>query len=353
MAGRKAARKIALALQGGGSHGAFTWGVLDRILEDDTLEIIGVTGTSAGAMNAVVMADGLVRGGREEARLRLRQFWEAIGRMPGFGSLLGSLSGEFQAQMHLEHTPAYQAWDALARNLSPYDLNPFNVNPLRDPLIKLVDFDQLRAQEDLELMVCATNVFTSRRRVFGRKDISVDAVLASACLPQMFPAIEIDGEPYWDGGFSGNPAMAPLLRRLPKCDFIIVRIDPMIRVVRPRTPHEIQDRVTELSFNTTFWLEIGALAALLKLKDAGLLDHERFGRILFHIVEASPELEKIAASTKRNNSEPFLLYLFGLGRKTAEEWFARHGEAIGARTTFDFKKLLPDEHWGDVSTFPA
>ncbi len=353
MVDTKAPRKIALALQGGGSHGAFTWGVLDRILEDETLEIIGITGTSAGAMNAVVMADGLVRGGREEARLRLRQFWEAIGKMPGFAGLLGLFPGEFQAQMHLEQTPTYQALDALSRNLSPYDLNPFNFNPLRDTLIKLVDFDRLRAQEDLELMVCATNVFTSRRRVFGRKEISVDAVLASACLPQMFPAIEIDGEPFWDGGFSGNPAMAPLLRRLPKCDFIIVRIDPMIRIILPRTPHEIQDRVTELSFNTTFWMEVGGLAVILKLMDAGLLDRERFGRVLFHIIEASPELEKIAASTKRNNSEPFLRYLFGLGRKTAEEWFARHGEAIGDRTTFDFEKLLPDEHWGDVSTFPS
>ena len=280
-------------------------------------------------MNAVVMADGLVSGGREEARLRLRQFWEEIGKMPGFAGFLGLLPGEFQAQLHLEQTPAYQAFDALSRNLSPYDLNPLNFNPLRDPLIKLVDFDRLRAQEDLELMVCATDVFTSRRRVFGRKEISVDAVLASACLPQMFPAIEIDGEPYWDGGFSGNPAMAPLLRRLPKCDFIIVRIDPMIRVILPRTPHEIQDRLTELSFNTTFWMEVGGLAVILKLMEAGLLDRERFGRILFHIIEASSELEKIAASTKRNNSEPFLRYLFGLGRKTAEEWFARHGEAIG------------------------
>src|SRR5271165_2204857 len=150
------------------SHGAFTWGVLDRILEDETLEIIGVTGTSAGAMNAVVMADGLVRGGREEARLRLRQFWEAIGKMGGFASLLGPLPGSFQAQMHLEQTPAYLAWDALSQNLSPYDLNPFNFNPLRDPLIKFVDFDRLREQQDLELMVCATNVLTSRRRVFGR-----------------------------------------------------------------------------------------------------------------------------------------------------------------------------------------
>ena len=353
MAKAKAPRRIALALQGGGSHGAFTWGVLDRLLEDETLEVIGITGTSAGAMNAVVMADGLVRGGRQEARLRLRQFWEEIGRMPGFAGLFGLLPGEFQAQMRLEQTPTYLAFDALSRNLSPYDLNPFNFNPLRDPLIKLVDFDRLRAQEDLELMVCATDVFTSRRRVFGRNEISVESVLASACLPQMFPAIEVDGQPYWDGGFSGNPAMAPLLRKLPKCDFIIVRIDPMIRVTLPRTPHEIQDRVTELSFNTTFWMEVGGLAVILKLMDAGLLDRERFGRILFHMIEASSELEKIAASTKRNNSEPFLRYLFGLGRNTAEEWFARHGEAIGDRTTFDFKKLLPDEHWGDLSTFPS
>ena len=149
MADKKVPRKIALALQGGGSHGAFTWGVLDRLLEDETLEIIGITGTSAGAMNAVVMADGLVRGGREEARLRLRRFWEEIGRMPGFAGLLGLFRGEFQAQMHLEQTPTYQALDALTRNLSPYDLNPFNFNPLRDTLIKLVDFDRLRAQEDL------------------------------------------------------------------------------------------------------------------------------------------------------------------------------------------------------------
>lgn len=353
MADTKTPRKIALALQGGGSHGAFTWGVLDRILEDETLEIIGITGTSAGAMNTVVMADGLLRGGREGARNRLREFWESIGKMPGFASLLGPLPGEFHAQMHLEQTPAYIMWDAISRNLSPYDLNPFNYNPLRDPLLNLVDFDRLRAQDDLELMVCATNIFTSRRRVFSHKNISVDAVLASACLPQMFPAVEIDGEPYWDGGFAGNPAMAQLLRRMPKCDFIIVRIDPMIRVTLPRTPREIHDRVTELSFNTTFWMELGAVGILLKLMQAGLLDRERFGRILFHVVEASSELEKIAASTKLNNSPTFLAYLFDLGRKAADDWFAHYGEAIGNRTTFEFEKLMPDEYWGDLSTVPS
>jgi len=189
--------------------------------------------------------------------------------------------------------------------------------------------------------VCATNVLTARRRVFTNGDISVDAVLASACLPQLFPAIEIDGEPYWDGGYTGNPAMVGLIRKLPKCDFIIVRIDPIIRVTVPRTPSEIQDRMKELGFNTTFWLELSALAVILRFVDEGLLDRERFGRILFHVIEASSELEKIAPSTKLNNAPAFLDFLFDLGRKTADEWFARHGATIGRRSTVDLQELLP------------
>lgn len=343
-------RKVALALQGGGSHGAFTWGVLDRMLEDETIDIIGVTGTSAGAMNAVALADGLVRGGPKQARRRLRDFWEAIGKMPGFASLLWPMSGEEHANLHLERTPAYLAWDTLSRNLSPYDLNPLNFNPLRAPLNELIDFDRLRAEKDFPVMVCATNVLTSRRRVFRNEDISVDAVLASACLPQMFPAVEIDGQPYWDGGFSGNPAMVPLLRKLPKCDLIIVRIDPIIRVTVPRTPREIHDRVTEISFNSTFWLELSALAVVLRFVDEGLLDRERFGRIFFHAIEASSHLEKIAASTKLDNSPAFLGFLFDLGRKTADAWFARNEAAIGQRSTIDIQKLLPVGVWPDRTT---
>ena len=202
-------RKIALALQGGGAHGAFTWGVLDRMLQEPDIDIIGVTGTSAGAMNAVVLADGLLRGGAEGARQRLRMFWESIGDMPGFGSLLWPLSGSDAAAVHLEQTPAYLAWDLVARNLSPYQLNPMNQNPLRAPLDALVDFKRLRAQKDVEVMVCATTVRTARRRTFSNADISTDAVLASACLPDLFPAVEIDGEAYWDGGYTGNPALIP------------------------------------------------------------------------------------------------------------------------------------------------
>ena len=335
-------RKVALALQGGGSHGAFTWGVLDSMLESEAIDIVGVTGTSAGAMNAAVLADGLLGGGPAQARKRLRDFWEAIGRMPGFGTALWPMSGEDHAHFRLEQTPAYMAWDALSRNLSPYDLNPLNFNPLRAPLTELVDFDRLRAEKELHVCVCATNVLTSRRRVFTNKDISIEAVLASACLPQMFPAVVVDGEPYWDGGFSGNPAIGALIRRLGKCDLIIIRVDPIIRATVPRTPREIHDRVTEVSFNSTFWLELSALAIFLRLVDEGVLDRERFGRILFHAIEASPQLEKIAASTKLDNSPAFLEFLFDLGRKTAKDWFARNGAAIGKRSTIDLQKLLPE-----------
>ncbi|HTY67988.1 MAG TPA: patatin-like phospholipase family protein [Alphaproteobacteria bacterium] len=336
-------RKIALALQGGGSHGAFTWGVLDRLLEDPTIEIVGVTGTSAGAMNSVVLADGVLGGGPEGGRQRLRAFWEAIGKMPGFGTPLWPLSGEMQSHVHLEQTPAYLAWDLVSRNLSPSQLNPMNFNPLREPLTELVDFERIRAQKELTVMVCATNARTSWRRVFHNKDISVDAVLASACLPQMFPPVMIDGQPYWDGGFTGNPAMMGLFPFLPKSDLIIVRIDPIIRVDVPQSVREIHDRVTEVSFNSTFWMEAGAIGMLLKMKEAGWLKGERFERFNFHAIQASEHLEKIPASTKINNSPQFLEFLFGLGRTTAEEWLAKNGEAIGRRSTIDLTKLLPQD----------
>ena len=340
-------RKVALALQGGGSHGALTWGVLDRLLEERSIDIIGVTGTSAGAMNAVALADGLVRGGPEEARRRLRSFWTAVGNMPGFGHFLWPMSGEEAAMTRLELTPAYLAWDVLSRNLSPYHLNPTGFNPLRAPLAELIDFDRLRAQDDIKVMVCATNVRTSTRRVFDNEDISVDAVLASACLPQVFPAVEIDGEPYWDGGYTGNPAFAPLLRSIPKSKFdaIFVRVDPVSRAGTPRTPGEIQDRVKEIGFNSTLMLEIGMIAVILKFVEEGLLDRERFGRALFHSISACDIMETLAASSKLNNVPALLEHLFDLGRQTAETWWAKNGGAIGQRSTIDFSSVLPEKFW--------
>jgi len=335
--------KIALALQGGGSHGAFTWGVLDRLLEDSTLEIVGLTGTSAGAMNAVVMADGLLRGGPEGARQRLREFWEAIGEMPGFGTPLWFLSGEAQSKVRLEQTPAFLFWDVASRNLSPYQLNPMNFNPLREPLTKLVDFERLRAEGNLKVIVCATNALTARRRTFDNRDISVDAVLASACLPYIFPSVMIDGEPYWDGGYTGNPAMLAILPPLPKSDLIIVRIDPIVRNDEPRTAGEIIERLKEVSFNATFWLEVTYLGFILKLRERGFLADQvaqRMDRLKFHCIEASQHFEQIPASTKLNNSPAFLKFLFDLGRKTADEWLDNYREAIGQRSTLDLTKLV-------------
>lgn len=341
-------RKIALALQGGGAHGALTWGILDRLLEEPSLEFIGASGTSAGAMNAILLADGMVRGGPEQARRQLRQFWERVGNMVGFGSLIGPMSGETASQLRLEYTPAYAIWDAMSRNLSPYDLNPANYNPLRAPLAEMIDFEQLRAQTDFQIMVCATNVRTGRRRIFGNKDISVDAVLASACLPQLFPAVEIDGESFWDGGYTGNPAMGALVRRMPACDIVIVRVDPINRQVMPRSQHEIFDRVREIGFNSSFWLELTALAMLLKLMDEGHLSGEHLRQFRFHAIAASAEMERLPPSSKLNNNMAFLEYLFALGRNTANRWLEAHGAAIGEHTTIDLEKLLPADHADDL-----
>ena len=334
-------RKVALALQGGGSHGAFTWGVLDRMLTEKAIDIIGVTGTSAGAINAVLLADGIVRGGPDEARQKLRQFWETVGKMVGFGSFMWPMSGEAAASFPLEKTPLYQVYNILSHQMSPYDLNPFNYNPLRDLLTELIDFEQLREQSNFTLTICATNAQTARRRVFHNADISVESVLASACLPLMFPAVDIDGEPYWDGGFTGNPALVGFMRKLPKCDLMIVRIDPIHRSTLPRSSSEIVDRFLEISFNSTFWLELSAIALILKLVDEGQLERARFGRFLFHAIEASGVMEQFPASSKANNYAALLEYLFDLGRQTVNSWFVRYGADLGNRSTIDLQQLLP------------
>jgi NTE family protein len=339
-------RKVALALQGGGSHGAFTWGVLDRLLDDPTIiEIIGATGTSAGAMNAAVLVDGLVRGGPTQARAALRRYWEAVGAMPGFGSLLSNISGEAAAITPLESIPAYV--EIMKNSVSPYDLPP-SVNPLRPLLMEMIDFDRLRSQEEIQLVVCATNACTARRRVFTNQEVSIDALLASACLPQFFAAVEIDGEPHWDGGWTGNPAVAPLLLKIPECDLIVVRIDPVNRAETPRSLRDIFDRTTEISFNSAFWVELMAAAAVLRFGQEGLLHAQPLAHIRFHIIEASPIMERFPMSSKRNNYPPMLEYLHDLGRQTGDAWIAQNGDALGQRSTLDLHQLLPVSVWGNI-----
>jgi len=260
-------------------------------------------------MNAAVLVDGLVRGGLEQARAELQKYWEAVGEMPGLGTLFSNISGEKAATTPLESIPAYV--EAMKKNLSPYDLPLANDNPMRRLLTDLIDFDRLRSQKEIQLTVCATNARTARRRVFTDNDLSVEALLASACLPQLFRAVDIDGEPYWDGALTGNPALGPLLTKRPDGDLIIVRVDPVNRPEAPRSQRDILNRTVEISHNSTFWLELGAIAVVLRFLDEA---RSPFRRVRFHIIEASPIMERFPMSSKLNNYPPLLEYLFNLGR---------------------------------------
>ena len=233
----------------------------------------------------------------------------------------------------------------MKKNLSPYDLPPANDNPMRRLLTDLIDFDRLRSQKEIQLTVCATNARTARRRVFTDQDVSVEALLASACLPQLFRAVDIDGEPYWDGALTGNPALGPLLTKMPDCDLIIVRVDPVNRPEAPRSQRDILNRTVEISHNSTFWLELGAIAVVLRFVDEA---RSPFGRIRFHIIEASPIMERFPMSSKLNNYPPLLEYLFNLGRRTGDAWIAQNREALGQRSTMDVQRLLPGSIWDNI-----
>ncbi|MGZ9029767.1 MAG: patatin-like phospholipase family protein [Burkholderiaceae bacterium] len=324
--------QVNLALQGGGSHGAFTWGVLDALLEDGRLDFEGISGASAGAMNAVVLAEGwrraLERGSdpREAARAHLTTFWQAVGDRPsGFGLTtampwFAPPYGAAQASM---------MFDLVSRVFSPYQLNPFNVNPLRDVLSPLVDFDALRERSPFELFVSATNVRTGRPRVFREYELKLDMLLASAALPFAFHAVEVDKEFYWDGGYVGNPSLYPLFYATKTRDLLLVQINPLVREDLPDTAQEIIERVNEISFNTALLLELRAIAFVDRLLREHKLDPARYKRINMHMIDAEEQLRKYGASSKTYTSAGFLKELFELGRKTAADWLDRNFVYVG------------------------
>ena len=257
---------IDLALQGGGSHGALTWGVLDRLLEEERLDIIAISGTSAGAMNAAVLADGFTEGGAAGARAALRSYWREVSRAAALSPLQRSPLDRMMGRWTLDTSPAYIAMDLMSRVLSPYDLNPLAYNPLRNILNQSIDFARL-GRSPIKLFVTATSVRTGRGRIFRNADITADVLLASACLPTMFRAIEIDGEPYWDGGYAGNPTITPLIRESDAHDTILVQINPRERRDTPRTASEILNRLNEISFNAPLMKELSQT-----LMDASICD---------------------------------------------------------------------------------
>ena len=258
--GAQKTKRINLALQGGGAHGAFTWGVLDHLLSDERLSVEGISGTSAGAVNAAILADGLVRGGRAEAQKRLADFWRAASSNGNLPALQRAVMERLLSFMPLEGTPI-QAWfDALSRYFSPYDVNPLNINPLKDLIERFVDFEALRACSDLQIFVSATNVQTGRVRIFPREKITADAVMASACLPLLFRAVEIDGVPYWDGGYLGNPVIFPFFRTTTTEDVLVVQINPLVRERTPTSAPEIMNRINEITFNSSLIGEFSSVA---------------------------------------------------------------------------------------------
>lgn len=329
-------KKINLALQGGGAHGAFTWGVLDWFLEDSRFAVDAITGTSAGAMNAVVMASGMEAGGEEGARVSLEAFWREVSARAQFSPIQRSPLDILLGEWSLDHSPSYLYFDVMSRFASPYEFNPLNMNPLRDVVDDIVDFEKVHCCSGLKLFIAATNVFTGKIRIFSEKEVTIDAVMASACLPQLFQAVEIEGEPYWDGGFMGNPPLYPLFYNTDTPDVVLIQINPLERKQVPKTAREIVNRLNEITFNSTLLRELRAIDFVTRLIEDGKLSDEEYTKVHMHRIFAS-ELKPLHASSKLNAEWSFLTELRDLGRETAKQWLDTHYDDIGKRSTIDLR----------------
>jgi len=332
-------KRINLALQGGGAHGAFTWGVLDELLADERLSIAGLSGTSAGAVNAVVLADGLARGGREMARKRLAEFWRSASFAGHLPDLQRAVVERLFAFVPRPRASAAPFVGALAQLWSPYDLNPLNINPLKELIERFVDFEQLRAGTEPELFVSATHVRTGEPRVFARREITAEAVMASACLPLLFRAVEIDGEAYWDGGFSNNPPLLPFIRATAAEDLLIVQINPLTREGLPQSASEIASRANEMTFNAALLAELRTIALVNQLIDQGRLRSGggRGGcrRIRVHRITLSGPTATLNPGSRLNNDYDFFERLNALGRRATRRFLDANFDDIGHRSTID------------------
>jgi NTE family protein len=338
---KSAERKPVLAdlgLQGGGAHGAFTWGVLDRLLEEPWLSYDGISGTSAGAMNAAVMVDGYAAGGADGARQALERFWKAVSDAAALSPFRRGPMEVMTGNWTLDYSPMFMALDIAARVISPYDIAPHSANPLEQILENCIDFERLR-RAPIKLFVTATNVRTGRGRLFRNADVSPDALLASACLPTMFQAVEIDGEAYWDGGYSGNPSIAPLIRECSSRDTILVQINPIERPGTPRTAREIHNRLNEIAFNSTLIKELRAAALLRRVVDPGTGDGAALAKMRLHRISSDVMLS-LGYSSKMLAEWNFFLMLRDAGREAADAFLQGHGEDLGVRSSLDLDEFL-------------
>ena len=329
---------VDLALQGGGSHGAFTWGVLDRLLDEPWLRIEGISGTSAGAMNAVVLAAGFKSDGAAGAKSALQAFWRRVADSARFSPIRRTPWDVALGRWTLDTSPFYLAFDMASRVFSPYDLNLSRANPLHHVLAESVDFGQV-ASSPIRLFVTATNVHTGRGRVFRNAELTPEVLLASACLPTLFRAVEIDGEPYWDGGYAGNPTITPLVRECDSHDTLLVVVNPVERQGVPRSAREILDRLNEVSFNASLLKELRMIALLRQVVDAGSSEGRKWAEMRIHLV-ASKMLADLGASSKFNAEWDFLCMLRDEGRRAAEAFLTANGQNIGTRSSVDLDILL-------------
>jgi NTE family protein len=331
-------KRVNLALQGGGAHGAFTWGVLDAFLEDGRLDVVAISGTSAGAMNAVAFADGLREGGIAGARSQLERFWRGA-------SVDGDLTEDQRKAVGLalgfwDPFKVRDTWaDALADKFSPYDLNPLDINPLREVVGREIDFTAVRESEGPKLFIAATNVYTGKVRIFRRPELTIDMLMASACLPTVFKAVEIDGVPYWDGGYMGNPVLFPFFTETDCEDVILVQINPIERRETPHSVRDILSRLDEITFNSPLLQEFRAIDFVSRLIEAGRLDGTHYRQIRMHLV-ASDRLTKFGARSRMDADYDFFRELFAIGRDAGAEFLRENFEAIGSHATLDLKEQL-------------
>jgi NTE family protein len=336
-------KTVDLALQGGGAHGAFTWGVLDRLLEDERIDIRGLSGTSAGAMNAVIMTHGLLTGGRAAAQQELWSFWKAVSRSARVSVFNHGAYELFFGGWLRQHSPAFLVSDFFSRLLSPYQFNPLNLNPVKEILEQTVDFKKIHETNRIRIFVAATNVYTGRLRVFRNQEITADAVMASACLPLLFQAVEIEDEAYWDGGYTGNPAILPLIAESAPRDLVLITINPSFRRDIPRVSRDILNRLNEITFNNSLVKEMRAVTILKQQLDAEKTPPRKFeqalfdqvARMLVHRIHAEEELGELDATSRLNPQWQFLIHLHGIGRRAASRWIDANFEALGRRSTID------------------
>ncbi len=331
---------VNLALQGGGAHGAFTWGVLDSILADERIVIRAISGASAGAMNAVALVEGYADGGREGARRQLRQFWERIGDQGRFSPIQRNLFDLLFGRWNIEETPGYLWWEWMSQITSPYETNPLDLNPLRDVLTETIDFKKVRGCSEIQLFINATDVHTGRIAVFEHKDLTPAHVLASACLPKLFRAVEIKGVPYWDGGYTGNPALFPLFYANDCGDLVIVQLNRVVRKQLPTSARAIENRLNEITFNASLLGELRAIAFVQKLLDEGRVSEDRYRRLRLHRIDADQALHDLQPSSKANTGPDFIAWLFERGAKAGKHWLAQHFDALGVRETLDLDAIV-------------